>query len=235
MNLGLNGMVAAPPPLSTNVQPASVTGDSSHPSPNNNAPVNTYVPQTERAASPQRSRSQPPASGRKSVQFAEAPEVATVSDAAPAGSPTSSPERLRHKHRSSHSHGYEAGDDTDSTPDELRRRGRDHSSRAVEPASIERRHHRRRRSHEPTSSQGGPSSSSNVPDMERVTSPTDSEATVELPARFDDRGRKKAEKGDDPLADQVDNLLYRKGATGKLFGNFLEGLIGPDGRKKKGR
>lgn len=58
---------------------------------------------------------------------------------------------------------------------------------------------------------------------------------MELPARFDDRGRKKAEKGDDPLADQVDNLLYRKGATGKLFGNFLEGLIGPDGRKKKGR
>lgn len=58
---------------------------------------------------------------------------------------------------------------------------------------------------------------------------------MDLPARFDEKGRKKNEQGDDPLADRFDDILAGKGAAGKVFGNFFDGLFGPDGRKKKGR
>jgi len=53
-----------------------------------------------------------------------------------------------------------------------------------------------------------------------------------LPARFDEKGRKKPEPGQDPLADKLDDILAGKGTAGKLIGNFLDDLFGPDGRKK---
>ncbi len=68
-----------------------------------------------------------------------------------------------------------------------------------------------------------------------MTSPADSDATVELPPRFDENGRRKTEGDLDPLASKVEEILAGKGAAGKVFGNFLDGLFGPDGRRKKGR
>jgi hypothetical protein len=226
-----------PPPPPAYV-PAVSQPVSSYEPPGSAPPINpsrqeTYPPPSTRSVSPPRSQSQPPASGRKSVQFAEKPEF---SDAARVEPEASGTDRPRQKHKHSHSRGYEAGDDTDSTPDEQRRGTRDSASRSLHPESAdpERRRHRRRRSHEPSSSRADASSSSRGPELERVASP-DSDVTVDLPARFDEKGRKKTEPGDDPLADRLDEMLAGKGAAGKVFGNFLDGLFGPDGRKKKGR
>lgn len=196
----------------------------------------------ERTPSPQRSQSQPP-SGRKSVQFAEKPEFSPL---APTQSEASDLEHRHHRHKRSQLRGYEAGDDTDSTPDEFRRSSREYSSQSRNldgDGQDRRKHHRRRRSHDPSTYRRGdePSSTSGstrgkaAPDLERVTSPADSDATIELPPRFDDKGRRKTDEGDDPLADKVDEILAGKGAAGKMFGNFLDGLFGPDGRRKKGR
>jgi hypothetical protein len=81
-----------------------------------------------------------------------------------------------------------------------------------------------------------PSGGSRGPELDRIASPADSDATVELPARFDEKGRKKPESGQDPLADKIEDILAGKGAAGKIFGNFLDGLLGPDGgRRKKSR
>lgn len=218
-----------------NVHPSSNFVPSSYEPPRGSlTPTNTYSPPAERSPSPPRSRSQPPPASRKSVQFAEAPQVATVPNETVKESEEIVPERRRHRHKHSYSGGYEAEDDTDSTPDELRRGTREHSSRPQDPDSSERRH-RRRRSHDPTSSRNDSSKSSKRPELERVVSPADSDATIELPPRFDDKGRKKAESGDDPLADKLDEILTGKGAAGKVFGNFLDGLFGPDGRRKSGR
>ena len=199
----------------------------------------SYIPPTDRAPSPQRTRatSQPPPTGpRKSVGFAEKPEVSVFGE-----SEASSPPE-QHRHRSRRERGYEAGDDTDSTPDELRRRSQrqGESSRTLDPAAAaangdegrRRRHHHRRRSADPSSvSLAGPSS--HKPSKQaRPTSPADSDATVELPPRFDEKGRKKTEPGEDPVADRIDAILHGKGATGKLFGNFVDGIFGPEGRKK---
>jgi hypothetical protein len=156
-------------------------------------------------------------------------------------SEASSPEQQRQRTRRDRTaRGYEAGDDTDSTPDDMRRRQQrsGESSRTLDPASAagedgrKRRHHHRRRSADPSSSSGGPSSSSRVSKEARPTSPAESDATVELPARFDEKGRKKAEAGEDPIANRIDEIMHGKGAAGKLFGNFVDGIFGPEGRKK---
>ena len=191
-----------------------------------------YIPPTEREPSPRRTRavSQPPPSGpRKSVAFAEKPEVNTV---APAESETSSPEK--HRHHSRRERGYEAGDDTDSTPDETRRRPDEPiSSRNLDPTIPEdnrrRRHHRRRRSADASSNPRQDVRPSRESREDRTTSPADSDATVELPARFDEKGRKRSE---DPFADKIDDIMKGKGTAGKLFGNFVDGIFGPEGRKK---
>ncbi len=237
LGTGVNGTVSAPTPQPfADADPAAAAAPSSYEPPRGHlSPQNADAPLTERSTSPARSRSQPPPSGRKSVQFAEAPQVTTVSDTTLGGSEASSPERHHERQKHSLSGGYEAGDDTDSTLDQLRRGAREQPSRSLDPGSRDRRHHRRRRSHEPTSSRGEPSSSSRGPELERVTSPADSDATVELPARFDEKGRKKPEPGQDPLADKIEEILAGRGAAGKMFGNFLDGLLGPDGRRKKSR
>ena len=245
--IGLNMSPSAPPaPPIINVQPPSTTGTRSSRTPDVASPsVNGYVPPTEtihdyvslpnRTTSPTRSRSQPPSTGRKSVQFAAAPQVTTLEDNPPVESEASNPERHRHRHKHSHSGGYEAEEDTDTTPDDLRRQSREHSSRSIDPGSAERKHHRRRRSHESTSSHGEPSSSSKGPNLERVSSPNDSDATIELPPRFDEKGRKRTDAGDDPMGGKIEDILAGKGAAGKLFGNFLDGILGPDDRRRKGR
>ena len=54
----------------------------------------------------------------------------------------------------------------------------------------------------------------------RSPSPTLSDTTVDLPPRFDQHGRRRPEKGDDPLADALEDMLSGKGPAGKLFNKF---------------
>jgi hypothetical protein len=244
ISIGISRDMAAPePPPDIHIQPPSTTIPPSYPIPiATTTPSHVYPPPDDRlpdpASSPRHSQtSPPPSSPRKSVQFSEKPEVSTFSDPVPIDSEAVSPERHHHRHHHSHSRGYEAEDDTDSTPDDSRRRTQEQSTRSrdIEEATNgnEKRRHRRRRSHDPGSSHREPSSRDRS--IERVTSPADSEATVDIPARFDEKGRKKSEPGDDPLADKFEDMLSGKGAAGKVLGNFFDGLFGPDGRNKKGR
>jgi hypothetical protein len=62
-------------------------------------------------------------------------------------------------------------------------------------------------------------------DRNATASPA-SDATVDLPERFDKYGRKKPESGEDLLADKLEAFLAGKGATRVLFGNFADGLLG---------
>lgn len=62
-------------------------------------------------------------------------------------------------------------------------------------------------------------------DRNATASPA-SDATVELPERFDKYGRRKTEPGEDFLADKLEEFLNGKGAARKLFGNFADGLLG---------
>lgn len=61
-------------------------------------------------------------------------------------------------------------------------------------------------------------------DVEQSPSPTLSDATVDLPARFDQYGRRRPEKGEDPLADTLEELLNGNGPAGKLFTKFTGAL-----------
>ena len=226
-----------------NVEPPSTTLPHVYPIPvpggisttSHNTPAE---PLHEPISSPIRSRSQPPPSSpRKSVQFSETPEITTFSEAPSADSGTQETDNHRHRHHHSHSRGYEAEDDTNSTVD--RRPDRPRDFEATEDRSDRRHHHRRRRSHDPSSSSSRDEIRSRRGDVdrgepiERVTSPADSEATVDLPPRFDEKGRKKAEAGDDALADKFEEILQGKGAAGKVLGNFIDGLFGSDGKKKR--
>ena len=55
----------------------------------------------------------------------------------------------------------------------------------------------------------------------RSRSPTSSDATIDLPDRFDEYGRKKPEKGDDPLADKLEDFFSGKGKGGKWLSKIL--------------
>ena len=88
----------------------------------------------------------------------------------------------------------------------------DDSDFSSSPSPDRSRHHRRRVSHN---------------DVQRSPSPTHSDATVDLPDRFDKHGRRKPEKGDDPLADKIDEFLSGKGPAGSIF-NKLVGALGAD-------
>ena len=52
-----------------------------------------------------------------------------------------------------------------------------------------------------------------------------SDSTVDLPARFDDRGRRLPERGEDPLADKIEELLHGRGTAGKLFAKITGDLF----------
>ena len=235
----------APPPLIQVQRPSNSSASNPFlPVPDPFAPV--PQPQPSYHASTARSTSQPPAH-RKSVAFAANP---IVGGAESSTTIASSQQSGHHRHVDA-TRGYEAGDDSDSTI-AGRNRGQTRSqtlpqvdtngATSLDPntGNGKRRHHHRRRSAEPATSsnaRSGPSqpvaSSSRQP--EPVASPTPSDDTIDLPERFDKNGRKKPEPGEDPMADRLDNILAGKGATGKLFGNLVDGLFGPEGRKKGGK
>jgi hypothetical protein len=175
------------------------------------------------------------------VAFAEAPDVAGNTSSTTIAS---SQQSGHHRHVDA-TRGYEAEDDTDSTMDAQRSIRASAGSQAppVNPASVaaaswldphagKKRHHSRRRSADPTAA--ARSAPLDNQGLAPAASPAPSDETVDLPERFDKNGRKKPEPGEDPIADRLDNILAGKGTTGKLFGNFVDGLFGPEGRKKKG-
>lgn len=61
-------------------------------------------------------------------------------------------------------------------------------------------------------------------DIERSPSPAPSDATIDLPPRFDKYGRPRPERGDDSLADTLEDLFSGKGPAGKLFSKFTDVL-----------
>lgn len=60
---------------------------------------------------------------------------------------------------------------------------------------------------------------------------------MDLPERFDSKGRRIPDKGEDPLADKVEELLGGGGGFGKFIKGFLGGEDDPmgDGGKKSRR
>ncbi|RMZ79442.1 hypothetical protein DV738_g3344, partial [Chaetothyriales sp. CBS 135597] len=174
----------------------------------------------------------PPSSSRKSVQFAERPDIKSVELCEPV-----SPEPPRsHRQRE---RGYEAGDDTDSPVEDRDRRSRDrgsHSRRSLDADSDssgddDRRRRRHRHHHSRRSSEPPNARSVTNGDRHRAASPDDSDSTVDLPPRFDSKGNKRIDS-EDPLVDRIEEILQGKGTAGKVLGSFVDGIFGPDGRKK---
>lgn len=227
------GVPHAPSPPAIFVRPPTAS-DSINPTSVPNHTLNVPSPATPDTSTP-RSASVPPAPQRKSVQFADTPVTsragAPIDDQG--NSTTVSDHSQSHSHHRHKRHrGYEAGDDTDSTPDERRRRSEPSSSTRSEASEDHRhRHHRRRgRSADPP---GQHDSGSGHRRDRRAYSPSDSEEMVDLPPRFDKDGKRKPEAGEDLIADKLEEFL--SGTGSKLFGNLVDGLLGGGGSSSRGR
>lgn len=61
----------------------------------------------------------------------------------------------------------------------------------------------------------------------------DSGETVELPPRFHQDGRRKPERGDDPLSDKLNDIFAGKGTLGKVFHKFAGKLSGSSGKGRR--
>lgn len=71
-------------------------------------------------------------------------------------------------------------------------------------------------------------------DLFRSPSPTPSDATIDMPERFDQYGRRKPERGEDPLADTIDDLFLGNGAVGKFLNNLTGAFGGGNGEDGDG-
>ena len=72
----------------------------------------------------------------------------------------------------------------------------------------------------------------------RNPSPTESDSTVDLPARFDERGRRILGPEEDPLAERIQELLNGRGSVSRTLQSF--GLVGggsddSDGNRRRQR
>jgi len=57
----------------------------------------------------------------------------------------------------------------------------------------------------------------------RAPSPTGSNETIDLPDRFDEQGRRKPGRDNDPIADRIEEFLSGKGSVGGLFSRLTGG------------
>ncbi|KAL8805069.1 MAG: hypothetical protein Q9182_002159 [Xanthomendoza sp. 2 TL-2023] len=180
-----------------------------------------------------RSSSQPPS---KSVQF----NLDTPESSSP-----SSPEHIRKRRQrtGTHDRNQHRDDNIDN----------EYSSLSDNPSTIppsnpsasssssrpHRHHHRRHRRQEsaPSATSNPNSSANTLVNSARSPSPVTSEATIDLPQRFDEKGRKIPEKGEDPLADTIEGLLSGGGGISKFMKGFLGGEDDPlgDGGKNRRR
>ena len=71
-------------------------------------------------------------------------------------------------------------------------------------------------------------------DQPRSSSPAGSDSTVELPERFDERGRPIPQQDDDPMA-HIEELLGGGGSFGRLLQNFGLGGGSDDGGRDRDR
>ena len=71
-------------------------------------------------------------------------------------------------------------------------------------------------------------------DLARAPSPTPSDMTVDLPERFDQHGRRKPERGEDPWADKFEDFLNGKGVAGMFLEKLTGGLGGGRDRDRDG-
>ncbi|KAL8728323.1 MAG: hypothetical protein Q9166_005466 [cf. Caloplaca sp. 2 TL-2023] len=193
---------------------------------------------TPRAFSPQssgdrhRSSSQPPF---KSVQF----NLDTPDTSSP-----SSPEHIRKRRQRTGSHDrdqyrddsinneYSSFSDNPSTSHPSNR-----SASSSSRPHKHRHHHHHRQESAPSASSNPNSSANTLVNSARSPSPAKSDTTIDLPQRFDEKGRRIPEKGEDPLADTIEGLLSGGGGIGKFMKGFLGGEDDPlgDGGKNRRR
>lgn len=128
------------------------------------------------------------------------PRTKTVQFAldSPPSSRANSPTQIRKRRQQSSSSKSSRHDGRASEED-------DSSSRKENPHSGRRHHHR-----------------SSSDDQLRSSSPGDSDSTVELPERFDERGRSLPQHDDDPMA-HIEKLLGGGGSVGRLLQHFVGG------------
>jgi len=69
----------------------------------------------------------------------------------------------------------------------------------------------------------------------RTPSPAPSDETIDLPERFDEQGRPKPARGEDPLADTIGEFLGGKGPVGKMLLSLTDGLVGGGSRDDRRR
>lgn len=156
-----------------------------------------------------RATSQPPPA-TKSVKFA---------GVSPASSGPSSPRQIKQRReransaRDSH---HEGGYDSEDSPRKTghSRPEHNHTPSSDDDGPRRHRHHRR--------------SAGEIP---RDSSPAESDSTVDLPERFDSRGKRIAEPGEDPLAEKIQELFSGNG-VGKMLQSF--GLGGGGSEEEDG-
>lgn len=186
-----------------------------------------------------RSSSQPPPAP-KNVAF----------DLGSDGSQLSSPDTRRHKRRGGGgggetNRGYDAEDDSEATLNGRDKRYPTHhpiseTESDPERSARHRKQHRRRyhpdddndrpyddghrHNRSDPSSRTHPSSAR----TERPPSPTGSDTTIVLPDRFDEKGRPRPQRGDDAVADMLEDLISGKGPGGKYFKKIFGGTDDDD-------
>ena len=143
------------------------------------------------------------------------------------GSQLSSPDMRRHNRRGKTSQGYDAEDDSESPLHVRDRRYPTHhpisETESAPEKSTRRRKHRRRHPDNPSPNRPHRSSRKHPSAYDPPPSPTESDVTVELPERFDKEGRKKPERGEDVVADLLEDFLSGKGPGGKYFNKIFGG------------
>ncbi|KAL8954970.1 MAG: hypothetical protein Q9193_006986, partial [Seirophora villosa] len=181
---------------------------------------------TPRARSPldrvgqPRTPSQPPS---KSVQF----DLDTPDTSSP-----NSPEHIRRRRQRNSNHSRDDDDDEYSTFSD------DPSTSSSSRPQRHRKHRHDRDAHPPPAPSNPNSSATTLVNSARSPSPTSSDATVELPQRFDEKGRKIPEEGEDPLGSKIEDLLGGGGGIGKFLKGFMGGEndpLGDGGNKGRSR
>ena len=128
----------------------------------------------------------------------------------------SSPERRRQNRHGEGNRSYEADDSDTTLDDDDRRRANPRSTFSRRPTGFA----NDASSTNPTSSSSATTNTPNgtskrprprQPSPTAAPSPAPSDETIELPERFDEKGRPKPEKDVDPIAGLVEGLLNGKG------------------------
>ena len=183
---------------------------------------------TPRAASPsqpsrpplqRRATSQPPPT--KSVKFNLSPD----------SSGPSSPAQIRERRERSKGTQHNDESDSDVSPRSKSPNTPHNRNQQIDPDEEIGNDRPRRRRHRLSTSEANPWD-------RRDPSPTSSDSTVDLPSRFDERGRRIPEPGDqnqDPLTENIQKLLNGNGTVGRLLSSFGLGGGGSEDEASSGR